>query len=286
MRLGFLGLGVMGVSMARNLARHFPLTVWNRSANKYPLVVKDTNAMVGETPTKVVQESDIVFIMLFNAPAIESILTKDFKRAIRGKTLINTSSVPVEFSQSLATEIEKAGGRFVEMPVSGSKVPAEQGQLVGLLAGNRGVVEQIRPYVEPLTCSAVYCGPIGSGLKAKYAVNTLLVTLTVGLSESMNLARAQGLDLAAFSQVLAACPMASAYSKIKVQKILNEDWAPQASLQDCYNSTQLIGKAAEQANTRSPMMQLCAKLYEEALEAELGEEDMIAVSKIVGNSKQ
>ncbi|KAE8410951.1 hypothetical protein BDV36DRAFT_276206 [Aspergillus pseudocaelatus] len=284
MRLGFLGLGVMGVPMARNLARHFPVTVWNRSINKYPLL-KDTNASIGETPAKVAQKSDIVFVMLFNSSAIKSILTKDFKQALQGKILINTSSVPVDFSESLEAEVQKAGGHYIEMPVSGSKVPAEQGQLVGLLAGNREVVERVRPYVEPLTRVAVYCGPIGSGLKTKYAVNTLLVILTIGLSESINLAREQGLDLVVFGRVLEACPMASAYSKIKVQKILNEDWTPQAGLRDCYNSTQLIVKAVEQANTRSPMMRLCTKLYAEALEAGLGEEDMISVAKIVGGSQ-
>ncbi|KAL2831567.1 putative NAD binding NADP oxidoreductase coenzyme F420-dependent [Aspergillus cavernicola] len=281
MRLGFLGLGVMGVPMARNLCRKFPVTVWNRSPSKYS-ILEEAGARIGATPVKVVEQSDIIFVMLFNAPAIESILSADFKQALRGKTLVNTSSVPVEFSKSLAERIRDAGGDFLEMPVSGSKVPAEQGQLVGLMAGDPHVADRLRPFVEPLTRSAVYCGPIGSGLKAKYAVNTLLITLTVGLSESLNLARAQGLDLAAFEQVLEASPMASAYSKIKVPKIRNENWSPQASLKDCYNSTQLIESAAEAANTQSPLMHLCGKLYKEAMEAGLGEEDMIAVAKTVG----
>ncbi|KAL4937243.1 6-phosphogluconate dehydrogenase [Aspergillus oleicola] len=205
-------------------------------------------------------------MMLFNAAAIQSILTDDFKQATRGKILVNISSVPVEFSRFLDKETREAGGRFLEMPVSGSKIPAEQGQLVGMMAGDRDLAETVTPFVEPLTCSSVYCGPIGSGLKAKYAINTLLITLTVGLAECMNLANAQGLEPAAFAQILETCPMASAYSRIKVGKMLNQDWSPQAAIKDCYNSTQLIQSAAIAANTKSPLMDVCGKLYARAME--------------------
>ncbi|KAE8357303.1 putative NAD binding NADP oxidoreductase coenzyme F420-dependent [Aspergillus caelatus] len=284
MRVGFLGLGVMGTPMARNLSRKFPLIVWNRSAAKYS-ALKEEGVTIGESPTSVVKQSDIIFIMLFDAWAIKSILSDDFKRALRGKTLINTSSVSVEFSMSLAEQIHQGGGDFIEMPVSGSKVPAEKAQLVGMMAGDAAVAQRIKQVVEPITRAAIFCGPIGSGLKAKYAVNTLLVTYTVGLAESMNLARAQGIDLAAFAEVLDACPMASAYSKIKVQKILNEDWSPQATLKDCYNSTQLIQNAVKLANTRSPSMAICDKLYQTAVDAGLSEEDMISIAKVIETSQ-
>ncbi|ODM17678.1 hypothetical protein SI65_06466 [Aspergillus cristatus] len=283
MRIGFLGLGVMGTPMARNLCRKFPLTVWNRSAAKCS-VLMEVGAAVGETPANVVERSDIIFVMLFDAPAIESILSDEFKQALRGKILINTSSVPVAFSIFLAEQVHRAGGDFIEMPVSGSKVPAEQAELVGMIAGDASVAQRIKPYVEPITRAAIFCGPIGSGLKAKYAINTLLVTYTVGLSESMNLARAQGVDLAAFGQVLDACPMASAYSKIKVQKVLNEDWAPQAALKDCYNSTLLIQDAVKSVNIQSPSMQACGQIYQKAMDAGLGEEDMISVAKVISKA--
>ncbi|KAJ5719670.1 hypothetical protein N7493_007248 [Penicillium malachiteum] len=192
--------------------------------------------------------------MLFNESAIQSILDAEFKCALPGKTLVNTSSVSVKFSKFFDKEIRDTGGKFLEMPVSGSKVPAEQGQLVGMMAGDPDLAKIVKPFVEPLTRSAVYCGPIGSGLKARYAINTLLISLTVGLAEAVNLAKVQGVDLEAFGQVVEACPMASAYSDIKVGKMLNDDWAPQAAIKDCYNSTQLIQSAAVSANIQSPLM--------------------------------
>ncbi|EXF82114.1 hypothetical protein CFIO01_00628 [Colletotrichum fioriniae PJ7] len=279
MRVGFLGLGFMGTPMALNLAHKFPLTVWNRSVSKYPALTQ-AGAKIGDTPAAVVHQSDVIFTMLFDGPALISIFDNDFKSALRGKTLINTSSIPLEVSEQVADHVHKAGGNFIEMPVSGSKIPAEQGKLVGLMAGDPAVAERMRAVVEPLTTAAVYCGPIGSGLKTKYAVNLYLNTMTVALAESFSLARAQGLDLDAFGQVLDAGPLASAYSKIKVAKIVNGDWNPQASMKDCYNSMQLITEATRRANVQSPLAELCRSIYGQASDAGMSEQDMIAVYKV------
>lgn len=104
----------------------------------------------------------------------------------------------------------------------------------------------------------------------KYAVNAHLITLTAVLAESMNLAKAQGLDLQVFGQVLDTSPMASVYSKIKVVKMLAEDWAPQAAIKDCFNSAQLIHAAAEEVGIQSPLRRVCGELYGEAIERGLG----------------
>ncbi|KAK4661636.1 uncharacterized protein QC763_0105060 [Podospora pseudopauciseta] len=281
MRLGFLGLGTMGTPMALNLSHHFPLTVWNRSPSKYPpLLQPGSTAKPAATPLQLIHQSDLIFLMLFNEQAILSILTPDLIPHFRNKTLVNTSSVSVPFSQHLNTSITTAGGTFIEMPVSGSKIPAQQGRLVGMLAANNpSLADSIRPYIQPMTSAAIYCGPVGSGLKMKYAVNTFLITVTVGLAEAANLASAQGLDLDAFGQVLEAGPMASAYSKLKVDKILREDWSAQATIKDCYNSTQLITAAAEGAGAETLLTQLCGSLYKRAIESGLADEDMISVVK-------
>ncbi|RSL37841.1 hypothetical protein CEP53_015443, partial [Fusarium sp. AF-6] len=265
MRIGFLGLGTMGTPMALNLCRKSSVIVWNRNPSKYAALA-NSGARIGETPSQVAQQSDFIFTMLFDGPAIQSVIDNDsnFLKAIRGKTLINTSSVSVEFSHKLAQQVHEAGGHFIEMPVSGSKIPAEQGQLVGMMAGDPSIAEKIKPVVEPITKAAVYCGPIGSGLKAKYAVNLFLVAVTAGLAESVNLARAQGIDLEAFGQVLDNCALASPYSKVKVYKILKGDWSPQASIDDCCNSTEMIKSAARSVQVETPMIGLCNSLYKDA----------------------
>ncbi|KAL6872182.1 putative NAD binding NADP oxidoreductase coenzyme F420-dependent [Trichoderma novae-zelandiae] len=280
MKVGFLGLGVMGTPMALNLCRRFPTTVWNRTASKCATLIR-AGAGLGQTPAKVVEQSDVIFTMMFDGPAIRSLIDDEFRKALRGKTLINTSSVSVEFSQSMAKEVHEAGGTFIEMPVSGSKVPAETGNLVGMMAGDHTECERIRPFVEPITSAAIYCGPIGAGLKTKYAINIFLITVTAGLAESMNLARAQGLDLEAFGRVMNAGPLASAYSRIKLAKMAKADWSPQAAVKDCYNSTELIRAAATAAEAKTPLIQVCNDLYRQAIDSGLQDEDMIAIYRVL-----
>ncbi|KAJ0425372.1 putative NAD binding NADP oxidoreductase coenzyme F420-dependent [Aspergillus carlsbadensis] len=281
MAVGFLGLGVMGLPMARNLARNFPLTVWNRSASKYTLLTDTENITIAETPLQAIEASDIIFIMLFDSSALDAVLTDEVIRALSGKTVTNCTSVTVEYSQQLGAMIHDAGGEFLEMPVSGSKIPAEQGQLVGLMAGEAETAERVRPFLQPLTSAAIYCGPLGSGLKAKYAANTFATILAAGVGETMHFAQALGLDLEAFGQVLDASPMASAYSRGKVAKVQRGDWSAQASVGVCCYSTQLIEAAAEEAGARLPLMRTCKGLYEEATQDGLGEEDMVAVMKTI-----
>ncbi|KAK7953259.1 Nad-binding protein [Apiospora saccharicola] len=269
----------MGTPMALNLSKRFPVAVWNRSPSKYPSL-QATGCHIAQKPSEVVRHCSITFMMLFDAPAIQSIFDEDMRRSLRGRTIVNTSSVPVDFSHYIAAQVHECGGSFIEMPVSGSRIPAEQGQLIGLMAGEAGVAEYVKPFTEPLTKTTVYCGPIGAGLQMKYATNTYLTIMTAGLAEAMNLAEAQGLDIATFGRVLDEGPLASDYSKIKVAKILKGDWSPQGSVQDCYNSTQLIKSASQITGTRSPMIERCSELYKEAVQRGLGKQDMIAVTKI------
>ncbi|KAK3182133.1 hypothetical protein K4F52_006502 [Lecanicillium sp. MT-2017a] len=219
--------------------------------------------------------------MLFNEAAYKAVLDQEFRAAVRGKTIINTSSVSVSFSKFFADQVHQAGGRFIEMPVSGSRVPAEQGQLVGMVAGDREVAQSINHLLEPITKRAVYCGDIGMGLKTKYATNLYLITMTAGLAESMHLANAQGLDVNAFGEVLDASPMASAYSKLKVAKMIKQDWSAQAAINDCYNLTELIRGAAAESSAETPLMTVCNALYRQAIQNGIGDQDMIAVGKVL-----
>ncbi|KAI1180926.1 NAD binding domain of 6-phosphogluconate dehydrogenase-domain-containing protein [Nemania sp. FL0916] len=274
----------MGTPMALNLSRRFPITVWNRSASKYPPLVR-AGARIGTTPADVAKNSDVIFTMLFDASAINDILPSLLQSSLAGKTLVNSSSVPEDFSHYLSKTITSAGGQFVEMPVSGSKQPAEQGRLVAMLSGSPPAVEAIRPVVENTICSAaIYCGPIGCALRAKYAVNLYIITVAVGLAEAMNLARAQGLDVAVLGAVINAGPASSAYTESKIAKIVTGDWMPQATARDCWNSSKLICEAAETAEAGAPLIRACREMFAMAVdEGGWGDEDLIAVVKTMSH---
>ncbi|CAN6232105.1 unnamed protein product, partial [Urochloa humidicola] len=139
MEVGFLGLGIMGKAMATNLLRHgYRVTVWNRTLSKCEELVA-LGATVGETPAAVVAKCRYTIAMLSDpAAALSVVFDKDgvLEQIGDGKGYVDMSTVDAATSSKISEAVKQKGGAFVEAPVSGSKKPAEDGQLVILAAGD------------------------------------------------------------------------------------------------------------------------------------------------------
>ena len=160
---------------------------------------------------------------------------------------------------------------------SGSRVPAENGQLVALLAGEEDAVNVVRPILSPMCRATVDCGPVPNGLLMKLAVTVFLITQVTGLAESAHFARRHGLDLTQFAAVLNGGQMASDISRVKVAKLLDGNFEVQASIADVLKNNRLIVESAREAGAASPLIDVCYELFGETLELGLGGADMIAV---------
>ena len=279
-QLGFIGLGVMGQPMALSLARaSTSLLVWNRSAEKCePL--RTAGAEVASNAAEVFRRTRIVILMLLDSDAIDSVLghgTSQFATNVAGRVIVNMSSTSPEYSRKLAAAIGAAGGSYVEAPVSGSRKPAEQGRLVGMLAGDPDVVAQIRPLLQPMCHETVVCGAVGNALLMKLAVNLFLIVMVTGLAEAVHFAEKHALDLQRLQAVLDAGPMASSVSRVKLPKLLERDFSAQAAIPDVFNSTRLIADAARQSGLASPLLDVCRALYGETVNLGQSDCDMVAV---------
>ncbi|MCK9195999.1 MAG: NAD(P)-dependent oxidoreductase [Syntrophales bacterium] len=278
--IGFAGLGIMGKPMALNMVRAGTnLIVWNRSSNKCePL--RAAGAQVAENIDDLFERTTTVLIMLLHEAATDAFLgrgTTAFAKRISGHTIVNMGSTPPSYSRELDSEIRLAGGRYVEAPVSGSRKPAEEGILVGLLAGNPDIVSEITPLLQPMFREIVFCGPIGHGLLMKLAVNLYLITMFTGLVEAIHFADKNGLDLEKFQAALDAGPMASNVTKVRGPMIIRRDFNTQSAISDCLNSTLLITSQAREANLASPLIEVCKTLYAEATSLGHRAKDMAAV---------
>jgi 3-hydroxyisobutyrate dehydrogenase len=284
MDAGFIGLGVMGQLMALNLARHgTALTVWNRSRERTePL--RAAGATVAKTPAELFRRTRLVFVMLADGDAIDAVLGRDtsaFASNVADRTIVNMGTTSAEYSAGLDTDIRAAGGRYVEAPVSGSRRPAEAGQLVGMLAGEPEDVEEVRPLLRPLCHRVIACGPVPAALKMKFAVNLFLITMVTGLAEAVHFADRHDLDMQQFLDVLDAGPMASSVSRVKVTKLVARNFEVQASIADVLKNCRLIAGAARASNLASPLLDVCQTLYGESMALALGRDDMAAVIRAI-----
>lgn len=284
MKAGFIGLGVMGQPMALNLVRAgTDLVVWNRSANR-SLPLRQAGAQVMNNVSDVYRQARVVILMMATDTALDTVLgrgTAAFAVNVAQHTIVHMGTTSAEYSRGLEADIRAAGGRYVEAPVSGSRKPAETGQLVGMLAGDPDAIEEVRPLLKSICHEIMICGPVPTGLLMKLSINTFLIPMVTALAEAAHQARRYGLDMRQFQAVLDAGPMASSVSRVKVSKLVNEDFEVQAAITDVLKNNRLAAEAAKEANLASPLLDVCQRLYHEAIELGHGQADMVAVIRAI-----
>jgi 3-hydroxyisobutyrate dehydrogenase len=282
--VGFIGLGVMGQPMALSLARAgTALVVWNRSADKSE-ALRAAGARVASTPADVFEDARVVILMLADGGAIDSVLSRgapDFDARVAGHVIVQMGTTSPEYSTGLDADIRAAGGSYVEAPVSGSREPAEAGQLVAMLAGELAAVEEVRPLLQPMCHQTITCGTVPHALLMKLSVNLFLITMVTGLAEAAHFADRHGLDMQQFLGVLDAGPMASSVSRVKAVKLVARDFAVQAAISDVLKNNRLIAEAARQARIASPLLDICHELFGETQALGLGSTDMAAVIRAI-----
>jgi 3-hydroxyisobutyrate dehydrogenase len=284
MKAGFIGIGAMGEPIALNILRSgIPLVVWNRTASKADALLA-AGAHVVDSAEQVFAVTDTVVLMLANEEAIDSVLqrgTPRFANLVKGHTVVQMGTVSPGYSKSLERDINMSQGQYVEAPVSGSKKPAEAGHLVGMLAGHAGAIETIRPLLDPVCRQSFECGSVPNASLMKLAVNLFLITMVTGLVEAFHFAERHTLDLEQFAAVLDAGPMTSNVSRMKISKLVSQDFAMQAGITDVLKNNRLIAEAARKSQIASPLLDVCHALYGETQALGLGEFDMVSVLRAI-----
>ena len=282
MNLGFIGTGFMGEPIARRLLEaEARLQVWNRTAAKCAHLAR-LGAELAASAAQVFESCNVVFLALLDAQAIDAALSRQaaaFGVPISGKTVINFGTCSPEYSLQLAQDIQVNGGRYVEAPVSGSRVQAEQGRLIAMLAGDPEAVELTISLLAPIASRCFRCGPAPAAMHLKLAINHYLILMVAGLAEAVNAGRAAGVNLRLMQEILDAGPMASEVSRIKLQKLLSADFSPQAAISDVRVIAELSAACALNAGSPAPLMLECAELYRRADQDGDSGLDMIAVGR-------
>lgn len=197
MQIGLAGLGAMGANIAaRLLETGHQLTVWNRNAEKTkPLVA--AGAKVVTSPAALADATDVVLTILTDGAAIDAVYNGPnglLFGNVKGKLLIEMSTVAPKIETDLAETVRAKGAAFVECPVGGSTGPARQGKLLGLMGGEPADAERARPILEQLCRKVEHCGPVGAGSAMKLAINLPLMVAWQAYGEAFAIARQAGLE--------------------------------------------------------------------------------------------
>ncbi|MCL7029419.1 hypothetical protein MKW94_017733 [Papaver nudicaule] len=288
MEVGFLGLGIMGKAMAMNLLRHgFKVTVWNRTLSKCEELVQ-FGASVGETPAAVVKKCKYTIAMLSDpSAALAVVFNKDgvLEQISEGKGYIDMSTVDADTSIKINEAIVQKGGVFLEAPVSGSKKPAEDGQLVILAAGDKTLYEEAIPAFDVMGKKSFFLGQVGNGAKMKLVVNMIMGSMMNAFSEGLVLADRSGLSQQILLDVLDLGAIANPMFKMKGPAMIQSNYSPAFPLKHQQKDMRLALALGDENAVSMPVAAAANEAFKTARSLDLGDLDFSAVLEAVKVSK-
>jgi 3-hydroxyisobutyrate dehydrogenase-like beta-hydroxyacid dehydrogenase len=280
LRVGLIGLGIMGLPMARNILKAgLPLTAWNRSAGRFaPL--EGSAAALAASPRALAARSNVIVLMLTGPEAIEEVL--DGQDGLigalgPGRTVVNMSTVSPAYAASLAARVAGRGARYVDAPVSGSKKPAEDGTLVILAGGEEEAVAGVEPVLLAVGSKVVRCGEVPAGSMMKMSVNLLLASMMEGLAEMLHFGSRGGLDVATMLDVVLSGPLANDFIRLKEPLLREGRFTPQFPAKHMAKDLKFVVDTAYETGAATPSANQNLLLFRRVVELGLGEEDFSAV---------
>ncbi len=281
-KYGFLGLGIMGQPMAGNLLRTgCELRVWNRTPAKCAPLARE-GAVVCEGPAEVCAGSDITFAMLADPEAARAVFASAASGLGPGHDYVDMSTVDARTSKDLAAAATRAGARFLEAPVSGSKQPASDGSLVILAAGDRSLYDDAAPALDAMGKLKVYLGEVGQGACVKLVVNMIMGGMMTAFGEGLALAGRAGLDGPTLLDVLAAGALANPMFAGKGPAILDGSFSPAFPLRHMQKDLRLALQLGDDLAQPLPTAASANAAFIRARDEGLADLDFSAVCRVLG----
>jgi len=283
MKIGFIGLGNLGSTMAKRLiSEGCSLVVWNRTQKK----AEALNCPTAKTPSELISSADIVFLNLFDSDAVDSVLQgKDgiIYGDCSGKIVIDTTTNHFERVLDFYKITEEKGAAYLEAPVLGSVVPASQGLLTVLVSGERTPFEKARPYIEKIGKTIFYLGQAGLATKMKLVNNLVLGSFMLTLAEAIALGEKIGIEKEQVINILLSGAGNSMILNAKKEKLLKEDFSPHFSSALIYKDLHYLQDLAK--SLKAPLFTGSAvkEVFAMTFSHKISDEDFSAVYKIFKN---
>jgi 3-hydroxyisobutyrate dehydrogenase len=274
-----LGTGIMGEPIARNLIDSFDVRVWNRTRDKAEQLRAD-GATVCDTPAEAVNGADLVYTMLADADATADTMTgDDGALAAMGEhaVWIQAGTVGVDGISRLAGLAADAGVGFVDAPVLGTRVPAENRQLVVLVGGSDELRGIVQPVFDAIGSRTMWVGDVGAASRLKLVANSWVLAVTTAVGEAFALAQGLDVDPALFLEAIAGGALDLPYARLKGDLITQGEFPASFPTAGAAKDAGLIVAAGEQAGVHLEVAAAVRRQMETARDAGHGNEDMAAV---------
>jgi 3-hydroxyisobutyrate dehydrogenase len=284
-RVGLLGLGLMGSAMAhRLLDQGIAVIGWDRNPD-HVRELQDHGGERGETPAEVVNGAGVVITMLPTAEVIFDVVTPLLKDWPKDTTWLQMSSVGAAEADQLTRAADADAVTLVDAPVSGSTHPAETGQLTILASGPDSARAVVQPIFDALASRVLWVGAAGMGSRLKLAANHWMITMVAGLAESMHLCQEMGLDQQAFIELLDGGPLGSAYALQKLDEMRHHEYPAGFPVRLALKDLELVSEVQQSSGATMPLLDVVLERFT-AASAEFADQDLAAIYELDRSTRE
>jgi 3-hydroxyisobutyrate dehydrogenase-like beta-hydroxyacid dehydrogenase len=285
-KLGFLGLGLMGYPMARNLLKAgHEVAVWSNTGSKAQQLASEAGAKACATPAEVAKCADeAVFLCVGNTEMAQQVIlgTDGIKSgAKKGLIVVDASTISPSASIRISDELAKSGIDFLGAPCTGSTPGAINGTLTFMIGGDKEVFEKAKPFLEAMGKKLYYCGGSGKGLNAKLTQNLVLSNILQAFNEGIVLSTKAGVEPTLMLDILANSAAKSGLIDYKAPFIFRRDFTTNFSVKWMHKDIGLMLDSAAELNVPVPLTAVTRQMFQAAIATGHGDEDICSTIKVL-----
>ena len=285
MKIGFVGLGIMGESMCENIVKKHDDKVYVFDFVKEKVdKLASIGAVACSISKEVAENVDLFITMVPKSEHSRSVYNEILPVLKSGMTCVDMSTIDPSVSVEISEMVKKAGAEFADAPVVKSKPAAIAGKLGIYVGGSEEVYEKIRPILLYMGENVKRMGDNGKGLVMKICHNALVSQIQNGVNETMTLAKKNGIEIADYAEAISYGGAGNWYLDSKKDVLEKEDFTTAFSVENEHKDVHICLNLAKECGFKMPGEENAARVYDKALEMGLGKEDFSATIKVVRQS--
>lgn len=283
--LGFIGLGIMGAPMARNLLRAgFTVALWSRTEGKAEQLGTEGAAIICNSPKEVAERAECIFLCVGDTDMSEDVLIGHngvIEGARKGAVVADCSTVSPTRSRAVGEKLAARGIHFLDAPCTGSKPGAEKGTLTFMIGGEKEVFDRVKPYFEPMGKLFYYCGGAGMGLQAKLTQNLILANIMQAFSEGIVLATKGGVDPELMLEILDNSAAKSGLIAFKAPFVFRRDFSTNFATKWMHKDVTLALESGREMDIPLPATALTQQMLRAAMATGHAEQDFCSTITVL-----
>jgi 3-hydroxyisobutyrate dehydrogenase/2-hydroxy-3-oxopropionate reductase len=284
-KLGFLGLGLMGYPMARNLLRAgHEVALWSHSSQKARQLAAEEKGRFCETPKQVGENADCIFLCVGDTGMSRQVILGDdgiIHGAKPGTVVVDASTIGPSESREIGRALRARRVDFLDAPCTGSTPGAQGGTLTFMVGGDQAVFDKVKPYFEPMGKRLYYCGGPGLGLQAKLSQNLILSNLLIAFNEGMVLATKGGIDPKLMLDILDNSAAKSGLISYKAPFVFRRDFQPNFSVKWMHKDIGLMLESGKELSVPLLLTSLTNQIFQAAVSEGHADDDICSTIRVL-----